>query len=118
MSGFAPVGRRRIAVAVAGGLVLAALAGLLVPIEVRNSEPFGRSSTFDRPRSIAVRGGYITPNYDNLQRVDLDLRAYSVAARYDLTVHVRPTGAESEEARSVSLSLDTAAIWHQKEAFC
>ena len=117
MSGFAPVGRRRIAVAVAGGLVLAALAGLLVPIEVRNSEPFGRSSTFDRPRSIAVRGGYITPNYDNLQRVDLDLRAYSVAARYDLTVHVRPTGAESEEARSVSLSLDTAAIWHQKEAF-
>ena len=113
-----PIGQRRAAAVIAAGLAMVALAGLFfVPIEVRNSEPFGRSSTFDRPRSIAVRGGYVTPNYDNFQRVDLDLRAYSAAEWYDLTVHVRPASAEGSDVRTRSLRLTADAIWHQKQAF-
>ena len=117
MSESVPAGRRWLMAAVAGGLSLVVLGGLFVPIEVRNSEPFGRSSTFDRPRAIAVRGGYVTPNYDNFQRVDLDLRAYTAAKSYDLTVHVRPAGVEGGDVRTRTLSLDAAAIWHRKEAF-
>lgn len=115
-----PSTRRLRSIAVAIGALAVGLVFLVWPVDVRHSEPFGRSSTLDAPRAIAVRGGYVTPNYDDFHRVDLDLRAYSAAERYDLTVHVRPASVEAPEApdaRTVSLALDVEEIWHRKEAF-
>ena len=104
--------------AVVIGMSAAALFFLLWPAEVRHSAPFGRSLTLDARRAIAVRGGYVTPNYDDFDRVDLDLRAYSPGERYDLTIHIRPaTAPDVPDVRTVPLVVDAEEIWHQKEAF-
>lgn len=86
-------------------------------VEVRHSAPYGFSKTVDFERGLAVPGGYVTANYPNFDRVDLDLRAYDAAASYDLTLHIRPAAAGAEDLRVVDLRLDGEAIFHRKTAF-
>lgn len=90
---------------------------LLMPLDIRHSAPFGFNQTLDRERGIAVRGGMVTPNYDNFNRVDLDLRAYTAGVRYDLTVHIRPDEPGAADLRRIHLGLDADDIWHVKPAF-
>ncbi len=90
---------------------------LFVPITVRHNAPLGVSRTIDASRGIAVRGGYVEPNYDEFDRVDLDIRTYELDATYDLVVHIRPAGPDAPDIRSVSLDLDRDQIWHEKSAF-
>jgi hypothetical protein len=103
-------------VGAAAALILAAMA-LLAPIEVRHSAPFGFSLTLDSRRGIAVRGGFVTPNYPDFNRVDLDLRAYNVAADYDLTVHIRPDQPGAADVRTIALSVPGERIRHDKATF-
>lgn len=105
-----------VAVGVVAALVLVGL-GPLAPIEVRHSAPFGFSLTLDRDRGIAVRGGFVTPNYPDFNRIDLDLRAYDRDADYDLTVHVRRDRPGAAAIRTVPLSLPGERIWHAKPTF-
>jgi hypothetical protein len=104
------------AVGVVAALLLVGL-GLLAPIEVRHSAPFGFSQTLDRERGIAVRGGFVTPNYPGFNRVDLDLRAYHRDADYDLTVHVRRDRPGAADLRTIPLSLPGERIRHDKPPF-
>ncbi len=97
-----------------GLTMLVSLAGLFVPCEVRHSAPFGFRPTFDRQRGIAVSGGFISPNYPNLDRLDLDLRAYTREVRYDLTIHLRPDAPGAQDIRTVVLSVPGSRIWHIK----
>ena len=105
--------------AVVGVIAAVTLAGsaLLVPVEVRHSAPFGFSLTLDAERGIAVRGGFVTANYPDFNRLDLDLRAYDVDAEYDLTVHVRPDQAGAPDVRTIALSLPGERIRHDKAPF-
>ena len=105
-----------VAVGVVAALALVGL-GLLAPIEVRHSAPFGFSLTLDRDRGIAVRGGFVTPNYPDFDRIDLDLRGYDRDAEYDLTVHVRRDRPGADDLRTVPLALSGERIWHAKPTF-
>ena len=93
------------------------LAILFVPFSVRHNAPLGVSRTIDSGRGIAVRGGYVTPNYDEFDRLDLDIRAYELDTSYDFVVHVRPSGPDAPDVRTVALSLDRDEVWHEKGAF-
>jgi hypothetical protein len=97
-----------------GLVMLVSLVGLFIPCEVRHSAPFGFRPTFDRPRGIAVPGGFISPNYPNLDRLDLDIRAYSREDRYDLTIHLRPDAPGAPDVRTMVLSVPGHQIWHVK----
>ena len=111
---------RPVVVATAVGILAALVllgAALWAPIEVRHSAPFGFNLTFDADRRIAVRGGSVTPNYPDFNRLDLDLRAYDLSATYDLTIHVRPDLAGATDLRTVSLSLSGERIRHDKAPF-
>ena len=100
------------------GAAVAMLAGsLFLPYEVRNSAPYGFSLTVDFERAIAVRGGPIQVNYPNLNRLDLDLRAYTSRAEYDLTVHLRPEGGGNADLRTIPLHITGSRIWHDKAPF-
>jgi hypothetical protein len=99
------------------GAALLVVAGTVWRVEVRHSSPYGFSKTIDFGRLIAVRGGYVTPNYDGFDRVDLDLRAYSADATYDLTVHIRPAVPGAADVRTVRLDLPAARIPATKETF-
>jgi hypothetical protein len=114
MSWFGPP-RQRPIVAAVFLLTLGLIAGALNrPVEVRNSAPYGFNQTLDPDRLIAVRGGYVVPNYDDFSRLDLDLRAYVRQERYDLTIHVRPAVPDAADVRTVALSISTETIWHAK----
>lgn len=105
---------------VAAGVATSALVvllGLFLPMEIRHSAPYGFSKTIDFDRAIAVDGGYVTANYDNFNRVDLDLRAYTPGVRYDLTIHIRPAVNGAAEVRSIPLSVPSARVFNQKRAF-
>lgn len=86
--------------AVAGAAIVVSLASV-IPVEVRHTAPFGFRQTLDRSRGIAVDGVSVTANYPNFNRLDLDLRAYSPAEEYDLTVVVRPEEEDAEPVRTV-----------------
>ena len=109
---------RYLAVAVGIAAAAAVVAGgLLAPLEVRHSAPFGFRLTIDPERAIAVRGGFVAPNYPNFNRVDLDLRAYDLDAHFDLTVHVRPAEPGAADVRVVPVSLPGDRIRHDKATF-
>lgn len=105
--------------AVAGCLLAAALAAatLLWPWQVRHSAPFGFNLSLDAERGLAVRGASILPNYPNFDRLDLDLRAYTPGADYDLTVQIRPAEPGAGPIRSIPLPLPAERIWHDKGPF-
>lgn len=108
-----------VAAAVAGiGTFCALLAAtLLWRVEVRHSAPYGFSKTIDFDRLIAVPGGYVTANYPDFDRLDLDIRAYDTAAQYDLTVHIRPAVAGAGDIRTVRLDIDGARVPYAKGTF-
>lgn len=93
------------------------LAASVWRVEVRHSAPYGFSKTIDFERLIAVPGGYVTANYPNFDRIDLDLRAYDVAATYDLTIHIRPAIAGAADVRTIGLDLSGSKIPYAKGAF-
>lgn len=99
------------------GLLVASALLLLIPVSVRHNAPLGVSSTIDPGRGIAVRGGYVTPNYDGFDRLDLDLRAYGDDDFYDFTVHIRPSGPDAPDVRTIALRVKREEVWHQKGAF-
>jgi hypothetical protein len=103
-------------IGVAAAVALVALA-LVVPLELRHSAPFGFRLTFDGERGIAVRGGTVVANYPDFNRLDLDLRAYTPGASYDLTVHVRPDEPGAADVRTIPLGLEAEEIWHDKPTF-
>jgi hypothetical protein len=105
-----------VTIGAAAALLLAGFA-LLAPVEARHSAPFGFSLTLDPERGIAVRGGFVTANYPNFNRLDLDLRAYQPQATYDLTIHVRPDRAGAADVRTIHLSLRGERIRHDKAPF-
>lgn len=109
--------RTRIRMSVTAGLLIAVTLLLSVPFEVRHNAPLGASQTLDKRRLIAVRGGYVTPNYDDFDRVDLDIRAYSQDAFYDLTLHVKPAGPDQSDVRTVRMQLPLDDVWYAKGAF-
>lgn len=110
-------GPRDTLVIVATVVVIGCVALLFVPFSVRHNAPLGVSRTIDSGRGIAVRGGYVVPNYDGFDRLDLDIRAYDPDGIYDFVVHVRPAGPDQADVRTVGLSLDRDEIWHEKGAF-
>lgn len=99
-----------------GALAVAGLATVL-PIDVRHSAPYGFRLTADFRRSIAVNGGYIRPNYDHFNRLDLDLRAYTSGQTYDLTIHIRPAEPGAPDVRQIPLNLPAERIFHVKKPF-
>ncbi len=106
--------------AVFAGLIGAiAVAGLatVIPVDVRHSAPYGFSLTADFRRAIAVSGGYIRPNYDHFNRLDLDLRAYTPGQTYDLTIHIRPAEPGAPDVRQIPLNLPAERIFHVKKPF-
>ena len=109
--------RRESFVAAAIVIVLASVAVLFTPFSVRHNAPLGVSRTIDSSRGIAVRGGYIAPNYDGFDRLDLDIRAYDLDAGYDFVVHIRAAGEDEADLRTLSLELDRDEVWHEKGAF-
>jgi hypothetical protein len=98
-------------------VLLVIVVGLLVPLEIRHSARFGFSKTVDFDREIAVTGGYVTANYADFNRVDLDLRAYTPGVDYDLTVHIRPAIAGAPDVRTLHVQFPAEKIFHQKGAF-
>jgi len=110
------VTRRRwaamVGVAVAVALVAAVL---LVPVEVRHSAPFGFRLTLDDERGIAVMSGRVRPNYDDFNRLDLDLRAYIVESDYDLSITIRPDRRGAAAIRTIPLSVRGTDIRHNKD---
>jgi hypothetical protein len=98
-------------------VLLVAIVALVVPLEIRHSARFGFSETVDFDRSIAVTGGYVTSNYGNFNRVDLDLRAYTPGTTFDLTVHIRPAYADAKDVRVLHIQVPADEIFHQKEVF-
>lgn len=110
--------RRNVPIAVAITAVAVLIVGsLVVPLEVRNSAPFGFNLTLDAERAIAVTGRRITPNYPNFNRVDLDLRSYTVSDSYDITVYVRPDRRDAAPIRTVALTIPASEIQHRKAPF-
>jgi hypothetical protein len=110
----------RIALAVASGVAVAlglVAAGVFWHPEVRHSAPYGFSKTIDFNRLISVRGGYVTANFDDFNRLDLDLRAYTPGATYDVTIHIRPAVPGAEDVRTIQLDLPAERIYHRKRAF-
>jgi hypothetical protein len=99
------------------GAALLVAAGTVWRVEVRHSAPYGFSKTIDFDRLIAVRGGYVTPNYDDFNRLDLDLRAYVPGATYDLTIHIRPNVPGAADVRTIRLDLPASRISDQKGTF-
>jgi hypothetical protein len=104
-------------VAGAGTFLAIVVAALFWRVEVRHSSPYGFSKTVDFSRLIAVPGGYVTANYPNFDRLDLDLRAYQVDATYDLTVHVKPAIAGAVDVRTIRLDIDGTSIPSTKATF-
>jgi hypothetical protein len=98
-------------------MVIAGIAVLLFPASVRHNAPLGVSRTIDSGRGIAVRGGYVMPNYDGFDRLYLDLRVYSDEPFYDFTVHVRPAGPDQPDLKTIALRVPRADVWHAKGAF-
>lgn len=92
------------------------VAVLYFRVEVRHGAVYGFSKTIDQDRAIAVPGGYVTANYPNFNRLDLDLRAYDADATYDLTLHVRATNAE-HDIRTIRFSVRGRDVFHRKGAF-
>jgi hypothetical protein len=109
----------RLASLIAGvlGAALLVVAGTIWRVEVRHSAPYGFSKTIDFSRLLAVRGGYVSPNYDDFDRLDLDLRAYWSGPIYDLTVHVRPAVPGAADVRVLHLDLPAAKINNVKGSF-
>jgi hypothetical protein len=110
----------RLWLAIASGVaasVLVLLLGLFMPMEIRHSATYGFSKTIDFDRAIAVDGGYVTANYGNFNRLDLDLRAYTPGTTYDLTIHIRPAGAGAAEVRTIPLSVTSDEVFNRKRAF-
>ncbi len=103
-------------VGVVGALLLAA-AALLLPFDVRNSATAGYNPTLDPKRGIAVTGRRIAINYPNLHRIDLDLRAYTRAPRYDLRIHIRRAAPGASDVRVIPLGVAGDDIWHEKGDF-
>jgi hypothetical protein len=99
------------------GAALLVAAGTVWRIEVRHSAPFGFSKTIDFDRLIAVRGGYVTANYDGFNRVDLDLRSYAPGTTFDLTIHIRPNLPGAADARTIRLDLPASRIPAKKGTF-
>jgi hypothetical protein len=92
------------------------VAVLYLRVEVRHGAVYGFSKTIDQDRALAVPGGYVTANYPNFNRLDLDLRAYNADATYDLTLHVRATNAE-QDVRTIRFSVRGRDVFHRKGAF-
>ncbi|HEY8448586.1 MAG TPA: hypothetical protein VIL01_15900 [Thermomicrobiales bacterium] len=106
--------------AVIAGIIFIIVAGLVatvVPIDVRHSAPYGFSLTADFDRGIAVTGGYVRPNYDGFNRLDLDLRAYTPETVYDLVIHIRPADPGAEDLRVIPLRVASERVFHRKAAF-
>ena len=101
------------------GFMLVVATAMLIglPLSIRHNAPLGVSRTIDAGRGIAVRGGYVTPNYDGFDRVDLDLRVYDDDPFYDFTVHVRPAGPDAPDVRTIALRVPNEDVWHEKGAF-
>ncbi len=101
------------------GLIAVVATALLLglPVSIRHNAPLGVSRTIDSGRGIAVRGGYVTPNYDGFDRLDVDLRVYDDEPYYDFTVHVRPAGPDAPDARTIALRVPRDQVWHEKGAF-
>jgi hypothetical protein len=109
--------QREAFVVAAAVVVIGCVVVLFAPSAVRHNAPLGVSRTIDSGRGIAVRGGYVEPNYDEFDRLDLDIRVYDPDATYDFVVHVRPAGPDEPDIRTVALRLDRDKIWHEKGAF-
>ena len=109
--------QREAFVVAAAVVVLGCIVLLFVPFAVRHNAPLGVSRTIDSGRGIAVRGGYVDPNYDEFDRLDLDIRVYGLEASYDFVVHIRPAGPDVPDIRTLALSLDRDEVWHEKGAF-
>ncbi|CAA9563709.1 MAG: hypothetical protein AVDCRST_MAG73-3959 [uncultured Thermomicrobiales bacterium] len=108
--------RRRWAATIGAAVAVALVAAvLLVPVEVRHSAPFGFRLTLDDERGIAVMSGRVRPNYDDFNRLDLDLRAYIVASDYDLAITIRPDRRGAAAIRTIPLSVRGADIRHNKD---
>lgn len=99
------------------GAALLVAAGTVWRVEVRHSAPYGFSKTIDFDRLIAVRGGYVTANYDGFNRLDFDLRAYAPGASYDLTIHIRPIAPGAADVRTIQLDLPASRIPAGKGTF-
>ena len=99
-----------------GTVIALVVAVLYLRVEVRHGAKYGFSKTIDQDRAIAVPGGYVTANYPNFNRLDLDLRAYDVDATYDLTLHVRATNSE-RDIRTIRFSVRGRDVFHRKGAF-
>jgi hypothetical protein len=99
------------------GAALLVAAGTVWRVEVRHSAPYGFSKTIDFDRLIAVRGGYVTANYDDFIRIHLDLRAYDPGATYDLTIHIRPITPGAADVRTIHLNLPASRISADKSTF-
>lgn len=111
---------RRAALLAAGtaGIVCALIvAAFNWRVDVRHSAEYGFSQTFDVDRGIAVPGGYVTANYPDFNRVDIDLRAYSDVPRYDLLVHIRPAHPGAPDIRTIHLGIDGSKVMSRKGAF-
>ncbi len=93
------------------------IGALAVPFEVRNSAPFGFNLTLDAERGIAVTGRQVVPNYPNFNRVDLDLRAYTMGDSYDLTLYIRPDEPGASPIRTIPLTVPASQIFHRKAPF-
>ncbi|MFL5760807.1 MAG: hypothetical protein ACJ789_13865 [Thermomicrobiales bacterium] len=98
-------------------MLIVVVVGLAIPLEIRHSARFGFSKTVDFDRSIAVTGGYVSANYPDFNRVDLDLRAYTPGVDFDLTVHVRPASAGAQDIRVLHVQLPAEKIFHRKSSF-
>jgi hypothetical protein len=110
--------RATVAALVVAGTVCALLVAVFFGrTEVRHSAKYGFSMTIDPKRLVAVPGGYVTANFPNFNRIDLDLRAYSAEPTYDLMVHIRPAVAGASDVRTIPLSVDGASVFHRKGAF-
>lgn len=108
--------RAALRAAAIGTICAFVVAALYLHVEVRHGAAYGFSKTIDQDRAIAVPGGYVTANYPDFNRIDLDLRAYNADATYDLTLHIRPTNA-TQDIRTIRLSVQGQDVYHRKTAF-
>jgi hypothetical protein len=100
--------------------LMAIVAMFLVPIEVRHSAPFGVARTLDAERSVAVSGARLTATYDNFDRIDLDLRAYTsteAGDQIDLIVSIRGDTEGPDVLRSIPISVAGWQVSADKPAF-
>jgi hypothetical protein len=106
-----------VAVAAIGTICALLVAAFIWRVEVRHSATYGFSLTKDPTRGIAVPGGYVTANYPDFNRLDIDFRAYSDSPRYDLIVHVRPAHPDAQDVRTIRLGIDGKQVFNAKDAF-